>query len=100
MNILTPTEAAAKLGLTRQAFQQSVLPLLIERGEVRRLGRAWAIDGKCGWMWELYAATRKNLIEAGVWIARRPWNIRDLDDIEAIGMYEDYQPPVDADEEE
>lgn len=92
MNILTTTEAADRLGVTRQAFHQSILPLLIGRGEARHLGRAWAIDGKDWLMWELYAATRHNLIEAGIWMARRPWSIRDMDDIVAIGMYEDYQP--------
>lgn len=99
MNILTPTECAARLGLTRQAFQQSILPLLIQRGEVRRLGRAWAIDGKDWWMWELYASTRKNLIDAGVWIARRPWSVRDMESIALIGMYEDYQPAIEPSEE-
>ncbi len=99
MNILTPTEAAGKLGVTRQAFHQSILPLLIQRGEARRLGRAWAIDGKGFWMWEVYATTRKNLIEAGRWSAARPWSIRDMDDIVLIGMYEDYQPALESLEE-
>ncbi len=99
MNILTPTEAAEKLGLTRQAFQQSVLPLLIERGEARRLGRAWAIDGKDWWMWELYASTRRNLIEAGVWITRRPWSVDDMESIALMGMYEDHQPATESLEE-
>lgn len=96
MNILTITEAADRLGVTRQAFHFSVLPLLIERGDARRLGRAWAIDGKDFWQWEVYATTRKNLIEAGKWSAARPWSIRDMDDIVAIGMYEDYQPEIES----
>lgn len=96
MNILTPGECAAKLGLTRQAFQQSILPLLIERGEARRLGLVWAIDGKHMWMWELYASTRHNLIEAGIWIARRPWSIEDMSDIVSLGRYEDYQPEIES----
>lgn len=94
MNLLTPSEAAERLGVSRQAFNHSILPLLAQRGEAQQISRQWAIDGKEFWQWEVYAATRKNLIEAGVWIARRPWSVEDLEDIVIRGMYEDYGPPT------
>lgn len=94
MNLLTPNEAAKRLGVSRQAFHQSLLPLLAQRGEARQFGRQWAIDGKDFWMWEIYATTRKNLIEAGIWIARRPWSVDDLDECVHGWKYEDYGPPT------
>lgn len=65
LNILTTSEAAERLQISRQAFHRSLLPLLAQRGEARQFGRQWAIDGKDFWMWEVYAATRKNLIAEG-----------------------------------
>ena len=95
MNMLSVKEAAERLGMSRQAFHKKILPLLAERGEARRFGDwHWVIDGKDFWMWEVYAATRRNLIEAGEWSARRPWSIQDMEDIATGDMYEEYGPPT------
>lgn len=92
MNLLTSTEAAQKMGITRQAFSISILPLLARRGEARKFGGYWVVDGDDFWQWEVYAATRRNLIKAGIWIARRPWSIADLDECVHGEKYEDYGP--------
>jgi hypothetical protein len=99
VNLLTTTETAERLGVTRQAFHNSILPLLIQEGHAQKIGRYWVIDGKMFWQWEDYATTRQNLIEAGIWIARRPWS---RDDYLAItsGQYEDYGPPADWPEDD
>ena len=99
MNLLTTSEAAERLNVSRQAFHQSILPLLIEEGDAQKIGRYWVIDGKMFWQWEDYAVTRQNLIEAGIWIARRPWSREDFLAITS-GQYEDYGPEVEWPETE
>lgn len=87
MNILTVTEAAERLGISRQAFHQSLLPLLAEEGDAQKVGSNWIIDGSMFWQWEDYAAVRRRLIEKGEWIARRPWSRADYLRITS-GQYE------------
>lgn len=93
MNLLTSTEAAERLNVTRQAFHQSILPLLIEEGDAQKFAGVWLINRDTFWQWEDYAVTRRNLIKAGTWIARRPWSRKDYLAITS-GQYEDYGPPA------
>lgn len=90
MSHITTSEAAERIGVSRQAFHKSILPLLIQRGEARQFGRQWAIDVEGFWMWWIYATVRKNLIVAGVWAARRPWSIDDMYECVHGTEYEDY----------
>jgi hypothetical protein len=81
MNIFTLTQAADAMGVSRQKFHACILPLLVARGEAQQVGNTWIIDGKDFWMWTAYAKARRQLIDAGVWIARRPWSIEDMEGI-------------------
>ena len=96
MKILSQSEVIERLGIPRQTFEQGIRPLMEKLGDARNLGggrrASWAYSGENMWQWELYIATRKNLIEAGEWSAKRPYSTRDLEDIVLIGMYEEYMP--------
>ena len=92
-NPLTTTQAAEQLGISRQAFVQSVLPLMIERGDAVPFGASWAIDGKSFWMWQVYAEVRRSLIaDVGqpAWSITRAWSIADMEAIALDDQYPDH----------
>ena len=97
MNILTEAELLERLNtakgvtVTRSTFKQSIRPLLLERGEARPLGTGkravWVYDGGDLWQWQWYLATRTELIRTGVWNSKRPYSVRDLEDIALLNEY-------------
>jgi len=92
MKLLSVAQAADNLGMSRQNFSHEILPLMADLHQAQRVGRAWVVDESVMWEWKLYSATRRNLIDAGVWLRDRPWSVADLDDIVRVGMWADYQP--------
>lgn len=92
MNLLSVAQAASALGMSRQNFSHEILQLMAELHQAQRVGRAWVVDESIMWEWRLYAATRRNLIDAGVWPRDTPWSTADLDDIVRVGSWADYQP--------
>jgi len=95
MKLLSVAQVAKSLGMSRQNFYLCVLPLMKEVGQAHKApGRtgAWGVDEGAMWEWRLYAATRRNLIDAGVWQPSRPWSIPDMDDIVRFHEYREHQP--------
>jgi len=98
MNILTEAELLERLNtapgvtISRSTFKQSIRPLLLERGEARQLGTGkravWVYDGGDLWQWLWYLATRTELIRTGVWNSKRPYSVRDLEDITLLNEYD------------
>lgn len=87
MNILSTAEAVAAINarlhrpITRQAFVQSLLPLMLQRGDARRLGAAgYAFDADAVRAWASYAAWREAQITAGALIARHPYSIIEMEE--------------------
>ncbi len=97
MNILTESELLERLNtapgvaVTRSTFKQSIRSLLLERGEARQLGTGkravWVYDGGDLWQWQWYLATRAELIRTGVWNSKRPYSVRDLEDIALLNEH-------------
>lgn len=87
MNILSTAEAVAAINarlhrtITRQAFVQSLLPLMLQRGDARRLGAAgYAFDAEAVRQWATYCVWREAQIAAGALISRSPYSIHDMED--------------------
>ena len=105
MQILNESEVLALLNaalahagappITRQTFAQSIRPLMAspERGEARPLSEGrrtmWAYDGSYLWQWEQYLAVRAALIRRGEWSSKRPYTVRDLEDIALLDAHAD-----------
>lgn len=101
MNLLSTAEALRRfnlhlgdLAVSRQSFNAKIVPLLASTGDAQKIGREWVIDGGTFWMWEVYAATRRALIDAGEWSRSRPWSaaVADMEAIAHDNAYEDYGP--------
>ena len=98
MNLLSPAQARARLAeatgepMSRANFNAKLIPLLAAAGDAKKVGREWVIDGGTFWMWEVYAATRQALIEAGMWPRSQPWSLEDMEAIAINDEYEDYSP--------
>lgn len=79
-NFIGTPEAVQRLHISKQAFHQSVLPLMIERGDAEKLlGRDWAIDPVAFKQWVQYANARRERMDSGEWSQRRPWSLEDLE---------------------
>jgi len=67
--------------ITRQLFVQSLLPLLLERGDARRLSaNGYAFDGDAVRNWAAYAAWREAQIAAGALPVKHPYSIAEMED--------------------
>lgn len=86
MNVLTTAQALQAINarlqrpITRQAFWQSVVPLLIERGDAKKLGAVIVVDGAAVASWSAYMAWREAQIDAG---ALPSWHRYSIDEMEA-----------------
>ena len=103
MHVLSGPQVLARLNaaiqhagappITRQTFAQSIRPLMAapERGEARPLSEGrrtmWAYDGGSIWEWEQYLAVRAVLIQRGEWSSKRPYSVRDLEDIALLDAH-------------
>lgn len=105
MNVFSGPEVLARLNaaiqygggapITRQVFEASIRPLMAspERGEAQRVGSgarvSWAYDPRGLWQWEQYLAVRAALIRRGEWSSKRPYSVRDLEDIALLDAHAD-----------
>ena len=101
MKILSESEVIALLNeapgvsIERSTFKQSIRPLMAapERGEARALGTGnratWAYDATDMWQWQQYLAVRAELIRRGEWSTKRPYSVRDLEDIALLDAHAD-----------
>lgn len=85
MNILSTAEALACINarlarpITRQLFAQSIIPLMLARGDARKLGGAIAFDGSWISSWASYIAWREQQIAAGALPAKHPYSIEEME---------------------
>ena len=116
MNVLSGPEVLARLNaaiqygggepITRQVFEASIRPLMAspERGEAQRVGSgarvSWAYDPRGLWQWEQYLAVRAALIRRGEWSSKRPYAVRDLEDIALLDAHADVWDALLAQERE
>lgn len=86
MNILSTKEALAAINarlarpITRQLFAQSIIPLMLARGDARKLGTAIAFDADAVRMWASYIAWRETQIVAGALPAKHPYSVAEMED--------------------
>lgn len=86
--MLTTAEVVASLSeglatpLTRQLFEQSIRPLMAERGDATKHGaKTWLYSDKDLWQWRAYLKGRQAMIAQGRWTATRPYSIEDMEGI-------------------
>lgn len=85
MNILTTAQTLQAINarlqrpITRQAFHQSVVPLLIERGDAEKLGAVIVVDGAAVPNWSAYMAWREAQIDAGALPSWHPYSIEEME---------------------
>ena len=99
MQILTEAELLALLNaapgvrIERRAFGRSIRPLMVERGEAKQAaaGRTqpWVYAAAGIWQWDWYLSVRAELIRRGEWSAKRPYSVRDLEDIALLAAHAD-----------
>lgn len=101
MNILTEAELLARFNalpgvrLERRAFGRHIRPLMADprRSEARQAaaGRTqpWVYDARDLWQWDWYLSVRAELIRRGEWSAKRPYSVRDLEDIALLAAHAD-----------
>lgn len=86
MNILSTQEALQAINahlarpITRQLFSQSIIPLMLARGDARKLGGAIAFDGDAVRMWAAYCGWREAQIVAGTLPAKHPYSTQEMED--------------------
>lgn len=86
MNILSTQEALQAINtrlqrpISRQLFAQSIIPLMLARGDARKLGGAIAFDGDAVWAWAAYIAWREAQIAAGALPAKHAYNVAEMED--------------------
>jgi hypothetical protein len=97
--ILTEAEALAKVNeylaqyelapVTRQAWGQSIRPLLEKEGDAETSGGKrgqWFYDGAQLWRWKEYIAKRAVLIQLGQWSKMRPFSAEDMGNLVNSGV--------------
>lgn len=67
--------------ITRQLFEQSIRPLMVETGDAQKHGGTWLFKIKDLWQWRIYLQGRQSMIERGRWASNRPYSIQDMEDI-------------------
>ena len=86
--MMTTHEVVASLSeglatpLTRQLFEQSIRPLMVERGDARKHGaKTWLYEERDLWQWRAYLRGRQFMIQQGRWAATRPYSVEDMEGI-------------------
>lgn len=64
--------------ISRAAFYQSVLPVMIEAGDATRLAKDTILDQAAAERWAAYMQAREAKILAGEWSSKRPYSVADL----------------------
>lgn len=87
MNILSTAEALAAINarlarpISRQAFAHSIIPLMLARGDCRRLGSAgYAFDADAVRMWASYCEWREAQIASGKLPPKHPYSTVEMED--------------------
>ena len=87
MNILSTREALDLINqrlqrpISKQAFHQSIVPLMIRRGDARKLSVDTAIDGEWLHAWAAYIAWREQQIDAGLLPSKHTYSIQEMEDL-------------------
>lgn len=85
MNILSTAETLQAINarlqrpITRQAFAQSIAPLMLARGGARKLGGAIAFDGAAVAAWASYCEWREAQIAAGELPAKHAYSAQEME---------------------
>lgn len=86
MNLFTTTQALQVINaslqrpISRQAFHQSVVPLLIQRGDAQHLNLVVVVDGDAVPRWAAYMAWREKQIDSGALSTAHPYSIEEMED--------------------
>lgn len=86
MNILSTQEALQTINsrlqrpITRQLFAQSIIPLMLARGDCRKLGGEHAFDGDWIGSWASYIAWREAQIAAGLLPVKHPYSVEEMEE--------------------
>ncbi len=90
---LTHINERLKKPISKQQFR-TIYKLMAERGDatpIQLRQSGWVMTENL-WQWTVYLSTRENLIAEGIWNTKRPYSLRDMEDVAIGGEYEDYQP--------
>lgn len=85
MNAATTTSALRRINarlitpISRQLFEQSIRPLMAERGEAELDGTRWLFDANAVSAWANYLVWREAQIEAGLLPWRSQYSISDME---------------------
>ncbi len=85
MNVTTTTTTIRRLNarlttpISRQLFEQSIRPLMAERGEAEQVGATWLFDGAAVSNWATYLVWREAQIEAGLLPYRSQYSIEAME---------------------
>jgi len=89
--LLAQLNAAPGVHVERRAFGRSIRPLMVQRGEAMQAGKGrtqpWVYDPRDLWQWEQYLAVRAELIRRGEWSEKRPYSVRDLEDVALLNEH-------------
>jgi hypothetical protein len=89
MTILTTTTTRAAINarlthsVSRALFHQSILPRMAERGDAWQEGSTWLFSADGVNLWLKYLVWREMQIEAGNLPERSPYNIADMERLQA-----------------
>lgn len=93
--LLARFNALPGVKIERRTFGRYIRPLMADprRGEARQAAtgstQPWVYDPSLLWQWDWYLAARAELIRRGVWSAKRPYSIDDLEGIALLGEHDD-----------
>lgn len=102
--VLARLNAAPGVHLDSSRFRRAVRPLMAARGEARcsrddgSRRAMWVYDPKDLWQWEWYLAVRAELIRRGEWSEKRPYSVRDLEDVALLNEHDDVLAAIWPDE--
>lgn len=87
MNILTTAQALEAINrrlqrpITRQLFHQSIIPLMLERGDAQKVGASIIVNGQWVGAWAEYIAWRETQIAAGKLPPKHPYSIDEMEEL-------------------
>lgn len=85
MNAATTTTTLRRINarlitpISRQLFEQSIRPLMAQRGEAEQVGATWLFDAKAVGNWATYLVWREAQIEAGLLPWRSQYSIEAME---------------------
>lgn len=85
MNATTTTTTLRRINarlttpISRQLFEQSIRPIMVDRGEAELDGATWLFDANAVGNWATYLVWRERQIEAGLLPWRSQYSISDME---------------------